>query len=235
MSSEAMSPIQSMFAEVPATYELVNHVLTFGLDVLWRRKAVRIAAQAGGTKWIDMCTGTGEVAMYLSRLAPVGTEIYAVDFCESMMEKARRKPRAKSIRFVVADIKALPFEDETFDLVTMAFATRSINVNEEILIQSFAEYCRVLKRGGRFVNLETSRPPFWPIRKYFDFHVKLFVEQIGGRISGSRNAYGFLARTIPRFYTAEALAGIMRQAGFEEVTFKRLLFGAAAIHQAVKR
>jgi demethylmenaquinone methyltransferase/2-methoxy-6-polyprenyl-1,4-benzoquinol methylase len=223
-----------MFAEVPATYELVNHVLTFGLDILWRRKAVRIATQAGGTKWIDMCTGTGEVAMYLSRLAPEGTDIYAVDFCESMMEKARRKPRAKGIHFVAADIKALPFEDETFDLVTMSFATRSINVSEEILIQSFSEYCRVLKRGGRFVNLETSRPPFWPVRKCFDFHVKLFVEQIGGRISGSRNAYAFLARTIPRFYPAEALAGIMKQAGFREVTFKRLLFGAAAIHQAVK-
>lgn len=235
MSSESMSPIQSMFAEVPATYEFVNHVLTFGLDILWRRKAVRIAAQAGGMKWVDMCTGTGEVAIYLSRLAPVGTEIYAVDFCESMMEKARRKSRAGDIHFVAADIKSLPFEDETFDLITMAFATRSIKLSEEILIQSFAEYYRVLKRGGRFVNLETSRPPFGPVRKCFDFHVKLFVEQIGGRISGSRNAYAFLARTIPRFYTAEALAGIMLQAGFGEVTFERLLFGAAAIHQAMKR
>ena len=228
------SPIQSMFAGVPATYELVNHVLTFGLDILWRRKAVRIAAKAGGAKWVDMCTGTGEVAIYLSRLAPARTEIYAVDFCESMMEKARQKTRAKGIHFVAADIKALPFEDETFDLITMSFATRSINVSKDILIQSFAEYYRVLKRGGRFVNLETSRPPFWPVRKCFDFHVKLFVEQIGGRISGSRNAYAFLARTIPRFYTAEALAEIMREAGFEEVTFKQLLFGAAAIHQAVK-
>ena len=234
MPSKIESPIQSMFAEVPATYELVNHVLTLGFDIVWRKGAARVAARAGGAKWVDMCTGTGEMAVYLSRLASEGTEIYAVDFCESMMEKARRKPQAGRIRFVAADIKALPFEDESFDLITMSFATRNINVSQEMLIRSFAEYYRILKPGGRFVNLETSRPPWWPIRKGLDLYVKLFVAPIGGRISGSRRAYAYLARTIPRFYTAEALADIMQQAGFEEVTFQRLLFGAAAIHQAVK-
>ena len=234
MPPKTESPIQSMFAEVPATYELVNHVLTLGLDIVWRKKAARVAAQAGGTQWVDMCTGTGEMAMYLSHLATEGTEIYAVDFCESMMEKARRKPQAERIHFVTADIKALPFENETFDLITMSFATRNINVSKEILIQSFSEYYRVLKPGGRFVNLETSRPSFLPIRKGFDLYVKLFVEQIGGRISGSRRAYAYLAKTIPRFYPAEELADIMQRAGFEEVTFQRLLFGVAAIHQAVK-
>jgi demethylmenaquinone methyltransferase/2-methoxy-6-polyprenyl-1,4-benzoquinol methylase len=234
MPSETISPIQSMFSEVPETYELVNHVLTLGLDVLWRRRAARIAAKGGGVQWVDMCTGTGEMAMYLSRLAPEGTKIYAVDFCESMMEKARQKPDAERIQFITADIKALPFDDESFDLITMSFATRNINVSKDILIRSFAEYYRVLKPGGRFVNLETSRPPFLLIRKGFDLYVKLFIKQIGGRISGSRKAYAYLAGTIPRFYPAEELAQIMRQAGFEEVTFKRLLFGAAAIHQARK-
>jgi demethylmenaquinone methyltransferase/2-methoxy-6-polyprenyl-1,4-benzoquinol methylase len=235
MPLETTNSIQNMFAEVPATYELVDHVLTLGLDILWRRKAVRIAARAGGTQWADMCTGTGEMAVYLSRLAPVGTKIYAIDFCEPMMEKARGKPKAEHIQFVTADIKALPFDDESLDLVTMSFATRSINVSREMLVQSFAEYYRVLKPGGCFVNLETSRPPFAPIRKGFDLYVRLFVEQIGGRISGSRSAYAFLARTMSLFYPAEELAGIMREAGFEEVTFQRLLFGAAAIHQAIKR
>ena len=234
MSSETTSPIQSMFAEVPETYELVDHVLTLGLDILWRRKAARLAAKTGGTQWVDMCTGTGEMAIYLSKLAPEGAKIYAVDFCESMMEKARQKPNAERIQFITADIKALPFDGESFDLVTMSFATRSINVRKEILIRIFAEYYRVLKPGGLFVNLETSRPPFLPIRKCFDLYVKLFVEQIGGRISGSRRAYAFLAGTIPRFYPAEELAEIMRQAGFEKVTFRRLCFGAAAIHQARK-
>ena len=137
------SPIQSMFTEVPKTYELVDHVLTLGLDIIWRRKAARIAVKAGGTQWVDMCTGTGEMAVYLSRLAPEGTEVYAVDFCEPMMEKARSKPEAGRIHFVASDIKTLPFEDESFDLVTMSFATRNINLSKEILIRSFAEFYRV--------------------------------------------------------------------------------------------
>ena len=234
MTSKAPSAVQSMFAEVPATYELVNHVLTLGLDVLWRRWAARIAAGGGGTQWADMCTGTGETAVYLSRLAPEGTKIYGVDFSDAMMEKARTKPQAAGINFVTADIKALPFDDGSFDLITMSFATRNINLSRDILVRSFAEYYRVLKPGGRFVNLETSRPPSALVRRCFDLYVKLFVERLGRRLSGARTAYAYLARTIPRFYGAEELAAIMREAGFEQVTFQRLMFGAAAIHQAKK-
>ena len=235
MSTRTGSAVQNMFTEVPATYELVNHVLTLGLDVLWRRRAVRIAAKAGGTDWADMCTGTGETAVYLSHLAPKGTRVFGVDFCGPMLEKAREKPDAAGITFVESDIKTLPFKDGSFDLVTMSFATRNINLSREVLVRSFAEYYRVLRPGGRFVNLETSRPPFAPVRKCFDLYVKLFVKQLGNRISGARTAYGYLASTIPRFYGAEELAQIMREAGFDEVSFKRLLFGAAAIHQAIKR
>jgi demethylmenaquinone methyltransferase/2-methoxy-6-polyprenyl-1,4-benzoquinol methylase len=228
------TPIQNMFAEVPATYELVNHVLTLGLDVLWRRRMTRIAASAGGTHWADMCTGTGETAVYLSRLAPNGTKVYGVDFSDVMLAKAREKPQAAGIEFVAADIKSLPFDDDTFDLITMSFATRNINLSRDILLRSFAEYCRVLKPGGRFVNLETSRPPSALVRKCFDLYVKLIVERLGRRISGARTAYGYLAATIPRFYGAEELAAIMKEAGFGQVTFQRLMFGAAAIHQAKK-
>ncbi|MHC4540889.1 MAG: ubiquinone/menaquinone biosynthesis methyltransferase [Planctomycetota bacterium] len=235
MPTKTAGSVQNMFAEVPATYELVNHVLTLGLDVLWRRRAARIAARAGGTDWADMCTGTGEMAVYLSRLAPKRTKIYAIDFSGPMMEKARAKPQAAGISFVEADIKALPFDDGSLDLITMSFATRNINLSRDILIRSFAEYYRVLKPGGRFVNMETSRPPFAPVRKCFDLYVKLFVKQIGGRISGAGTAYAYLAGTIPRFYGAEELAQIMTEAGFDDVSFKRLMFGAAAIHQAVKQ
>ncbi len=235
MPTKAAGSVQSMFEEVPATYELVNHVLTLGLDVLWRRRAARIAARAGGTDWADMCTGTGELAIYLKRLAPKGTRVFAIDFCSPMMEKARKKPQAAGITFVESDIKTLPFEDGSFDLITMSFATRNINLSREVLVRSFAEYYRVLKPGGRFVNLETSRPPFVLIRKCFDLYVKLVVRQIGSRISGARTAYGYLASTIPRFYNAEELAQIMREAGFDQVSFKRLMFGAAAIHQAIKQ
>jgi len=234
MPSKKTGFVQRVFSEVPATYELVNHILTLGFDIIWRRRAARIAAMTDGDQWVDMCTGTGEMAAYLSRLAPKGTRIYAIDFSPPMLEEASRKPEADRITFVSSDIKALPFPNESFDLITMSFATRNINLSRDILVQSFAEYYRVLRRGGRFVNLETSRPSFAPVRKCFDLYIKLFVKLIGGRISGSRTAYAYLAKTIPRFYPAEELAGIMCQAGFEKVTFQQLLFGVAAIHQGTK-
>jgi demethylmenaquinone methyltransferase/2-methoxy-6-polyprenyl-1,4-benzoquinol methylase len=234
MSPQKSNFVQSVFSQVPATYELVNHILTFGLDIVWRRRAARIAALAGGREWADMCTGTGEMAVYLSRLAPKGTKIHAIDFSGPMMAEAAKKPKAEHINFVASDIKALPFPDESFDLITMSFATRNINLSKDILIQSFAEYYRVLRPGGRFINLETSRPSFSPLRRCFHLYVKLFVGPIGSRISGSKTGYAYLAKTIPRFYCPEELADIMRRAGFKKVTFKKLLFGVAAIHQGMK-
>ena len=234
MTDKKTSPVERMFSEVPATYELVNHVLTLGLDIVWRRWAAKIAATANGGQWADMCTGTGEMAARLSRLAPQGTTIYGIDFSEPMLEQARRKPEAARINFVTSDIKALPFPDESFDLVTMSFATRNINLSKDILIRNFGEFYRVLKPGGRFVNLETSRPSLWPVRKCFHLYIKLFVKSIGARISRSRDAYTYLATTIPRFYSAEELAVIMRQAGFDKVIFQQYMFGAVAVHQAMK-
>ena len=223
-----------MFSEVPTTYELVNHVLTMGLDIVWRRRAAKVASTVNSGQWADMCTGTGEMAANLSRLAPKGTKIYGIDFSQPMLDYARKKPEASRINFVVSDIRHLPFPDDSFDLVTMSFATRNINLSKDILIQSFSEFYRVLKPGGRFVNLETSRPSFWPVRKCFHLYVRLFVKSIGSRISGARDAYTYLATTIPRFYSAQDLAGIMYLAGFDKVTFQQYLFGAAAVHQAMK-
>jgi demethylmenaquinone methyltransferase/2-methoxy-6-polyprenyl-1,4-benzoquinol methylase len=234
MTDKKTSTVEKVFSEVPATYELVNHVLTLGLDIVWRRRAAKIAATAKGGQWADMCTGTGEMAILLDRLAPEGTAIYGIDFSEPMLEQARKKSKAVRINFVASDIKALPFPDASFDLITMSFATRNINLSKDILIQSFGEYHRVLKPGGRFVNLETSRPSFWPVRKCFHLYIRLFVKFIGGRISGARDAYTYLATTIPRFYSAQELADIMRQAGFDKVTFQQYLFGAVAVHQAMK-
>jgi len=235
MTDNKTSSIERMFSKVPATYELVNHVLTFGLDIVWRRRAAKIAATANGGQWADMCTGTGEMAANLSRLAPEGTKIYGIDFSEPMLEYARKKSQAARINFVVSNIRQLPFPDASFDLLTMSFATRNINLSKDVLIQTFSEFYRVLKPGGRFVNLETSRPSFWLVRKCFHLYVKLFVKSIGTSISGSKDAYTYLATTIPRFYSAQELADIMRSAGFDKVTFKQCLFGAAAIHQAMKQ
>lgn len=224
--------IRQVFSEVPPTYELVNHVLTFGLDILWRRKAVKTAIKAGGGRWADMCSGTGETAMYLRRWAPNGTSIYAVDSSLEMLYHARKKPESVGITFVSSDIEALPFPDSTFDVITMSFAARNINLDRETIIRRFAEYRRVLKPGGLFVNLETSRPLLEPFRMIMDLYVRLFVKMTGAALSGTKAGYAYLAHSIPRFYPAEELAAILREAGFSDVTYRHLMFGAAAIHES---
>ena len=226
--------VKKVFSEVPTTYERINHILTFGFDTIWRKKAAKIAASYGGLEWVDMCTGTGETAAYLCRLAPEGTNISAVDLSPEMMAEARKKPEAENINFIIADVKELPFADESIDLITISFATRNINLNKEALVQSFSEFHRVLKPSGRFVNLETSQPPNGFIRMLFHLFIKLFVKQIGTRMSGSMSGYLYLSKTIPKFYTAHELVDIMHQAGFSDVIFKKLLIGVAAIHQGTK-
>jgi demethylmenaquinone methyltransferase/2-methoxy-6-polyprenyl-1,4-benzoquinol methylase len=230
------SAVHKIFSPIVSrTYEVVNHILTFGLDVLWRRRAARIGAIAGGTQWADMCTGTGEMAVYLGRLARPETTVYAVDFSRPMIDVAKKKPEAQDILFVVSDVTALEFPDDSFDLITISFATRNINLDKDALTRTFAEFCRVLKPGGRFVNLETSQPSSRLIRWLFHAYVKLFVKPVGGLISGSYTGYTYLKHTIPRFYPPEKLRDIMYRAGFTNVTYRKLMFGIAAIHQGIKQ
>lgn len=226
--------IEGMFAEVPQNYEFLNHFLTFGQDILWRRKAARTAARAGGTLWLDACGGTGEMAAYLSRLAKDRTRIVMADLSTPMMEKALRKPEARRMTFASADVGYLPFQDKSFDTVTISFATRNISATKDNLLKCLRGFYRVLKPGGRFISLETSQPKPLPIRWMFHFYVKLTVAPLGRLVSGSNIAYTYLRNSMCNFYSPEELAEIIEQAGFSEVTFERLLLGAAAIHQAVK-
>jgi len=226
--------IKKIFAEVPATYERINHILTLGLDTVWRKRIAKLASTIKPETCVDMCSGTGETAAYLSKYLPQETKITAVDFSPEMLAEAKKKPMAHKVEFVISDIKNLPFPDNQFDLVTMSFATRNINLDKETLTSSFAEYYRVLKPGGHFINLETSQPPNAIIRKLVHLYINIFIKRIGQKISGSKTGYAYLANSIPRFYSAEELAQIMKDAKFEKVNFKRLLFGVAAIHHAVK-
>lgn len=228
------NPIQRIFSEVPRTYEFLNHLLTFGQDILWRKRAARTAASVGGTRWLDACSGTGETAANLARLAPLETGVIVADFSFPMMQKALEKAESHKIQFTLADVTNLPFRDNSFDAVTISFATRNVNVSRANLLKCFQEFQRILRPGGLFINLETSQPGNRIIRKMFHTYIKTAVRPIGRTISGSDAAYAYLSHTIPRFYTAEELSEIMLEAGFSEVNFDRMLLGAAAIHKARK-
>ena len=226
--------VQKIYTEVARTYELANHVLTLGLDINWRKKAARIAAQKGGDLWLDVCSGTGEMAQNLSALSSDGVRIFAVDFSYPMLKKAVEKSRAHDLLPAIAEAGVLPFPDESFDLVTISFATRNLNPRKEILESYIEEFNRVLKPGGHFVNLETSQPSAKIIRRFFHLYVKSIVKWVGWVLSGSKAGYRYLSFTIPRFFAPDEFAEILRQSGFSEVEYHRLFLGVAAIHVAQK-
>lgn len=225
--------IQKIYAEIPRTYEFINHVLTFGFDIYCRKKAVKLALAGGGDRFLDVCSGTGEIACYLKAKSN-GTQVVAADFSLPMMKVGAAKKEAKNISFVISEAGDLPFPENYFDLITISFATRNINKNRDILIKYFSEFRRVLKPGGRFVNLETSQPRNKTIRKLMHLYVDLTVRKIGRTISGSKYGYNYLASTIPRFYGTKELTEILKEAGFSKVYPKPMFFGAAAIHKAIK-
>ena len=174
------------------------------------------------------------MAIRLGRLALAETSVYGIDFSQAMIDKAKKKTDANNIIFIASDVTSLDFPDDSFDLITISFATRNINLSKEALTHTFSEFHRVLKPGGQFINLETSQPSSQLIRWLFHTYIKLMVKMVGGLISGSYSAYAYLRHTIPLFYPPEELCNIMCQAGFANVTYKTLTFGVAAIHQGTK-
>jgi demethylmenaquinone methyltransferase/2-methoxy-6-polyprenyl-1,4-benzoquinol methylase len=226
--------VRKIFSEVSDTYELVNHILTLGMDILWRKKVTEIAVQRGGSKWLEVCSGTSETASYLQERAKKDVLVVATDFSLPMIQIAARKQKAKRIALALAESKTLPFANDTFDLVIISFATRNINSTRAKLTDFFSEFRRVLKPGGRFINLETSQPSISIVRKLYHLYVRLAVRPIGQLVSGSKTGYSYLSYTIPRFYPPDELADILRDAGFSAVRWEQMSLGVAAIHEAVK-
>ena len=224
--------VQKIYAEASRTYEMINHLLTFGLDILWRKKSSEIASRLGGTNWLDVCSGTGEMAISLRRVAGPETSVTSADFSLSMLRGGKLKSDARGIHFSLADAGNLPFHDDTFDLVTISYATRNLNPTKERLIGYLREFHRVLKPGGIFINLETSQPDNRIIRELYHLYTRLAVRRVGEMISGSKAGYTYLSYTVPRFYGAVEFARILHQAGFKDIRVKTMLFGSFAIHQA---
>lgn len=226
--------VQKIYSEVAETYELVNHVLTFGLDTIWRKKTAKMAAQLGGALWLDACSGTGEMARNLSQYAEETVQIYAVDFSYLMLAKAREKKHTQNLFFIIAEVGELPFPDECFDLVILSFAVRNLNPRKDVMEFYLREFHRVLKPGGHLLNLETSQPCLKQIRKFFHFYIRWVVRPIGGLLSGSKAGYRYLSFTIPRFYDPADFSDILRYTGFSHVDFQLFFLGVSAIHVATK-
>lgn len=226
--------IRRMFSEVAHKYELVNKVITVTLDGYWRRLAAKLACVGNVNTVLDLCSGTGNMALAVAREAPHDLTIVAVDFCPEMAIRAAFKLREVGGVVIVADAKALPFADELFDVVTISFGVRNIFTSRKAFIQCLSEIKRTLKAGGRLILLETSQPKSRILRWLFHQYVGLMVKHIGGWLSGSASAYQYLSKTIQHFIDADELSSILSEAGFLHPIAIPSLFGIIAIHVAFK-
>ena len=223
---EAAAWVRDMFGRVAPRYDLLNHVLSFQIDRYWRAatvKRVRHILERPGARVLDLCCGTGDLMIALQKQAR--SRVMGSDFCHPMLVAAAAKSENVAPLFE-ADALQLPLPDASLDLVTVAFGFRNL-ANYETGLR---ELRRVLRPGGMAAILEFSQPPNAAFAALYGFYSRQVLPRIGAWLSGSSDAYTYLPESVRKFPGAEQLAVKMQAAGFENVQFKRLTFGIAALH-----
>jgi demethylmenaquinone methyltransferase/2-methoxy-6-polyprenyl-1,4-benzoquinol methylase len=227
-----------MFTAVPPRYDLVNRVVTLGLDRRWRRRAALACLEEKPPRLLDLGCGTGDLAINIAALSLKNIEIVGLDYSPPMLARARRKASRAgvmgNIDFIHGEAVHLPFPDACFGAVGISFAFRNLTYKNPLGPLSLAEVRRVLIPGGRYVVVESSQPENRFVRALFHLYLRFFVKPVGTLISGNRAAYRYLTESAARFYSPIEVREMLLSAGFKDVTYRPLLFGAAGIHVAVK-
>jgi len=228
-------PLQSMFMAVPPRYDLINRLITWGMDARWREEAARACLANHPRRVLDLGCGTGDLAIGIARMAGKEVEITGVDYAETMLELAREKAAGMpGVKFVRGNADDIPFPDSYFDSVGISFAFRNLIYQNPLAQRHLAEVLRVLREGGRFIVVESGQPARAPVRLFFRAYLRGYVYPVGRWLSGNRGAYRYLAESVARFPTPEEIREMLLKAGFRDVSFRRLFLGAACLHEAVK-
>jgi demethylmenaquinone methyltransferase/2-methoxy-6-polyprenyl-1,4-benzoquinol methylase len=233
---EAAERVQEMFARIAPRYDFLNHLLSFSLDHVWRRRTAdrfKQILQRPEARVLDLCCGTGDLAFALGRQrGATATPIFGADFVEGMLVRARGKAASarRSAIFIASDALNLPFPDASFDLVTSAFGFRNL-ANYEHGLQEIA---RVLKPGGEVGILEFSEPGSGPLAGVLRFYFRQVLPRIGGAISGSGEAYSYLPASVAKFPSPPELAKLMMKCGFGDTRFESWNFGSVVLHRGKK-
>jgi demethylmenaquinone methyltransferase/2-methoxy-6-polyprenyl-1,4-benzoquinol methylase len=214
--------VRGMFDRIAPVYDVMNHLMTAGLDRRWRRLAVRAVVWPGDTV-LDACCGTGDLAIEAERR---GGRVVGLDFSARMLERAR--PKSGTIEWVQGDALDLPFEDATFDAATVGFGVRNLRD----LGLGLSELARVLRPGGHVAVLEVTRPQ-GVLRPFFRVWFEVLVP-LAGRILPGGKAYTYLPASVRRFPGPEHLSALLESAGFENVTFQLLGGGSVALHTGAR-
>ena len=217
--------IRESFDSIAERYDLLNDVLSGGLQRIWKRKLIKALAPKRGEAILDLAAGTGSIA---SMMAGSGADVTLLDPSEAMLGVARRR-YGPSVRYCVGYGERMEFEEGAFDKIAVAFGIR----NAESIGETLKECLRVLKPGGLLLCLEFSRP-VPRFRPFHRFYLKRIVPNVGRLMTGRREAYQYLADSIECFHDQEALATLFKEAGFVEVRYENLTFGTVAIHSGRK-
>ena len=221
-----------MFDNIARKYDFLNHFLSFNIDKLWRKKVVKYLIKQKPAKILDVATGTGDLA--ISALKSNPQRINGIDISEGMLDVGRNKVKQKKLDNKIflqkGDAENIPFSDNNFDAVTVAFGVR----NFENINIGLSEMCRVLKPGGICLILEFTMPQYFPVKQLYGFYFKYLLPFFGKLISKDKSAYAYLPESVQAFPQRDAFLKMMQQAGFKSSSYKNLSFGVAAIYFGIK-
>ncbi len=224
--------VARMFDSINGNYDFLNHFLSLGIDIRWRKKAVKLLAPGHPKLILDVATGTGDFAVETLKLNP--DKVIGIDISEGMLEVGRKKMKARGlddrIELISGDSENLPFEENKFDAVVVAFGVR----NFENLEKGLAEMHRVLKPGGRMVVLEFSKPRSFPFKQLYHFYFTYILPKIGKVVSRDPAAYTYLPESVQAFPDGDSFISILDRLGFKNTICKPLTFGISSLYIGVK-
>lgn len=229
----SVSPIAAMFDRISPKYDALNHLLSFNIDKVWRRKAAKEVAKHHPADILDLATGTADLAIALAKHNPQA-RIIGIDISERMLEIGHEKVKQQKLENQIVlrfgDAATLPFEDGTFDVVTVAFGVR----NFEDLDKGLSEISRVLKPCGQAVILEFSMPEKFPVKQLYQFYFKRVLPIIGKRVSKDESAYTYLPSSVERFPMPKVFLDILDRYGIQQGQMIPMAFGIAIVYTAIK-
>ncbi|MCA9061277.1 MAG: bifunctional demethylmenaquinone methyltransferase/2-methoxy-6-polyprenyl-1,4-benzoquinol methylase UbiE [Planctomycetaceae bacterium] len=223
--------IRQMFGEIAGRYDFMNHFLSVGTDVYWRWKAVRIAQPGGDAPLLDVCTGTGDLAFAFRKKIPAGVPVFGADFTHGMLQLARRKQADRDVTFLEADTLALPFQDNLFQIVSVAFGLRNVSGT----LNGLREMTRVCRPGGKVLVLEFSLPDNRLLSRMYQWYFRRILPRLGQLLVRNRQAaYEYLPQSVSEFPCGRNLTELMEEAGLERTSWQPLTGGIATVYLGYK-